>query len=425
MERVRVEYPVKADRFDRPRHDADAAAAAARSATPGPLHALGEAARVVALGVVRVPARDGRLRAAQAPRRSSRRAAARIYATFDLGVIGYWAIPTAPPWFAAQQGLMEDGRTPELRRMMVEYGEQFWKQGWAPSVRCPGRQSPGRHAVAALRHVRDGRARAQRHGQGRRRARLDLRGHAGARARLPRRALRGRPRRRAWRWPRRSAPPRRALTPASRALTQARCRRSRPRRTRMTRAPEQTVNEPPPGDDEDDDDRGLEFNGRTILTLCGFLAAMILALYLLLPQLAGPGGHVGADRGRLAGLDRARVRAHVRHVRRLRGDVPRRLRPRQERIGWRESYLITMAGLAASRIFAAGGAGGLVLQAWALRQAGMRQARGGRQDDQLPRPHLLPLRARRSCICGLGLRLGHLPRRGAVHDDRDPGGDRA
>jgi membrane-associated phospholipid phosphatase len=59
-------------------------------------------------------------------------AAARVYATFDLGVIGYWAIPTAPPWFAAQKGLMEDGRTPELRRMMVEYGEQFWKQGWAP-----------------------------------------------------------------------------------------------------------------------------------------------------------------------------------------------------------------------------------------------------------------------------------------------------
>jgi membrane-associated phospholipid phosphatase len=60
------------------------------------------------------------------------RAAAQVYATFDLGVIGYWAIPTAPPWYAAQQGLMEDGRTPELRRMMVEYGEQFWKQGWAP-----------------------------------------------------------------------------------------------------------------------------------------------------------------------------------------------------------------------------------------------------------------------------------------------------
>jgi membrane-associated phospholipid phosphatase len=60
------------------------------------------------------------------------KAAAQVYATFDIGVIGYWAVPTAPPWYAAQKGLMEDGRTPELRRMMVEYGEQFWKSGWAP-----------------------------------------------------------------------------------------------------------------------------------------------------------------------------------------------------------------------------------------------------------------------------------------------------
>jgi membrane-associated phospholipid phosphatase len=45
-------------------------------------------------------------------------------------VLAYWAIPTAPPWYAAKQGLMADGRTPELRRMMVEYGEQFWGSGW-------------------------------------------------------------------------------------------------------------------------------------------------------------------------------------------------------------------------------------------------------------------------------------------------------
>jgi uncharacterized protein (TIRG00374 family) len=43
------------------------------------------------------------------------------------------------------------------------------------------------------------------------------------------------------------------------------------------------------------------------------------------------------------------------------------------RIGWAASYQITMAGLAASRLFAAGGAGGLVLTAWALRRAGMRR----------------------------------------------------
>jgi hypothetical protein len=60
------------------------------------------------------------------------RGAAQIYATFDLGLIGYWAIPTAPPWYAAAQGLMDDGATPELRRMMVEYGEHFWKSGWTP-----------------------------------------------------------------------------------------------------------------------------------------------------------------------------------------------------------------------------------------------------------------------------------------------------
>ena len=66
------------------------------------------------------------------PRAVRTRGAARIYATFDIGLIGYWAIPTAPPWYAAAEGHMEDGRTPELRRMMVEYGEQFWRSGWAP-----------------------------------------------------------------------------------------------------------------------------------------------------------------------------------------------------------------------------------------------------------------------------------------------------
>jgi uncharacterized membrane protein YbhN (UPF0104 family) len=40
-------------------------------------------------------------------------------------------------------------------------------------------------------------------------------------------------------------------------------------------------------------------------------------------------------------------------------------------IGWRESYEITMAGLAATRLFAAAGAGGIALTAWALRRSGM------------------------------------------------------
>jgi uncharacterized protein (TIRG00374 family) len=41
------------------------------------------------------------------------------------------------------------------------------------------------------------------------------------------------------------------------------------------------------------------------------------------------------------------------------------------RIDLRASYQITMASLAATRLFAAGGAGGIALTAWALRRAGM------------------------------------------------------
>jgi uncharacterized protein (TIRG00374 family) len=45
------------------------------------------------------------------------------------------------------------------------------------------------------------------------------------------------------------------------------------------------------------------------------------------------------------------------------------------RLGFRASYQITMAGLAATRIFSAAGAGGLVLTYWALRKAGMPRRR--------------------------------------------------
>jgi len=40
------------------------------------------------------------------------------------------------------------------------------------------------------------------------------------------------------------------------------------------------------------------------------------------------------------------------------------------RLNWRERYQITMAGLAATRLFASAGAGGIALTAWALRRAG-------------------------------------------------------
>jgi uncharacterized protein (TIRG00374 family) len=172
-----------------------------------------------------------------------------------------------------------------------------------------------------------------------------------------------------------------------------------------TTAPATTSNPDPEDRDEGAPPR-LQFSARNLLFLGGFLVASIAALYYLLPQIAGLedtwnriedgspywlslafaftfgmfGGYVMMFRG---------VFARV---------------PGSERIGWREAYQITMAGLAASRIFAAGGAGGLVLTAWALRRAGLRKR------DVADRtlsfliltyfPYVLAL-----FVCGLGLRL--------------------
>jgi PAP2 superfamily len=57
-------------------------------------------------------------------------AAVRMYAVFDIGAVFYWSIPTAPPWWAAREGRLDDGRTEAVRRMMIEYGEQFWGDRW-------------------------------------------------------------------------------------------------------------------------------------------------------------------------------------------------------------------------------------------------------------------------------------------------------
>jgi membrane-associated phospholipid phosphatase len=59
------------------------------------------------------------------------RAAARMYAVFDVGAVFYWAIPTAPPWWASARGLMPPC-TLGVRRMMVEYGPEFWGDLWEP-----------------------------------------------------------------------------------------------------------------------------------------------------------------------------------------------------------------------------------------------------------------------------------------------------
>jgi uncharacterized protein (TIRG00374 family) len=137
---------------------------------------------------------------------------------------------------------------------------------------------------------------------------------------------------------------------------------------------------------------------------------MLAALYFLLPKLAGlqDTWHRIRDGSPwwMAAALVFTVGMFGGYVMQFRGIFLRA--PGGRRIGWRAAYEITLAGLAASRLFAAGGAGGLVLTAWALRRAGME--RRDVSDTTLAfliltyLPYAVAL-----LLCGLGLGLGLLP----------------
>jgi membrane-associated phospholipid phosphatase len=54
------------------------------------------------------------------------RSARQMSAVFDIGCAIYMAVPTAPPWWASEQGYTDD----EVRRIMVEVGEEEWGKAW-------------------------------------------------------------------------------------------------------------------------------------------------------------------------------------------------------------------------------------------------------------------------------------------------------
>ncbi len=111
-------------------------------------------------------------------------------AVFDLGCAVYFAVPTAPPWWASEQGLTEGE---EVRRMMVEVGEKTWGPAWPKMYETlggnPWAAMPSLHFAtslsAALSLSEAGKV------EGALGWTYAL--HARLRARLPRRALRHRP----------------------------------------------------------------------------------------------------------------------------------------------------------------------------------------------------------------------------------------
>jgi uncharacterized protein (TIRG00374 family) len=177
----------------------------------------------------------------------------------------------------------------------------------------------------------------------------------------------------------------------------------------MSRAPVDEKNPPSVEDEEDESGPKLEFTTRSVLSLVAFLVVSLAALYFLLPKIAGLKNtwhriEDGSPYWMILALVFV-VGMFGGYVAMFRGVF---LRAGAGRIDWRASYQITMAGLAASRIFAAGGAGGLVLQAWALRRSGMEKRRVA--DTTLSFliltyfPYAVAL-----IVCGLGLRLGIFP----------------
>jgi uncharacterized membrane protein YbhN (UPF0104 family) len=110
---------------------------------------------------------------------------------------------------------------------------------------------------------------------------------------------------------------------------------------------------------------------RQIVAFAVFIASGVGFLYFVLPKLTGVGKTVdrieGGDIWWLAIGVLAEAVSFAGYIVLFRAVFVRG----EGRVGWRESYEITMAGLAATRLFAAAGAGGVALTAWALRRSGM------------------------------------------------------
>src|SRR3954447_15401725 len=136
------------------------------------------------------------------------------------------------------------------------------------------------------------------------------------------------------------------------------------------------------GNDQDVVDRDLNDEGeetepsffaspKRLLQTAVVVLLLLAAIYIIVPKIIGTKGAIGqlseATPSWLVVAVAFVVLMLASYVALFRGVVGERV----VHLEWRESYQVTMAGLAATRLFSAGGAGGIVLTYWALRKAGM------------------------------------------------------
>jgi uncharacterized protein (TIRG00374 family) len=184
------------------------------------------------------------------------------------------------------------------------------------------------------------------------------------------------------------------------------------------------VTEPP--EDADDGAMGLDeptteametgftMEGRRLAGYALAVLVIIAALYFVLPKITETGSALekisDADPVWIVVALGLNLLSFVAYIALFAGIVGGRTAPSvvRARLDWRASYQITLAGLAATRLFSAGGAGGIALTYWALRRAGMQRRETARRMVAflvlLYTIYLLAL-----VICGLFLRIGLFP----------------
>jgi len=148
---------------------------------------------------------------------------------------------------------------------------------------------------------------------------------------------------------------------------------------------------------------------RTTIGLALFVVSVLAFLYFVLPKLAGLGKSWDRlDQGSPGWLALAagfEVLSFAGYVALFRTVF---VRARRTQIDWRASYEITMAGLAATRLFAAAGSGGIALTVWALRRAGLdRRTVAAQMVAFVTLLYAVYMSA--LVIFGVGLRTGVLP----------------
>jgi uncharacterized protein (TIRG00374 family) len=115
------------------------------------------------------------------------------------------------------------------------------------------------------------------------------------------------------------------------------------------------------------------FSTRRMLQTGAVVLILLVGIYFLFPKLVGLGDSVGklddADPVWIGVAILFSIASYATYIALFKAVVGGEIL----RLTWAETYQINMAGVAATLLFSAGGAGGVALTYWALRKAGMRR----------------------------------------------------